>query len=82
MLILLFLLYIFFIYISKVIHFPGFPSETPYSITPPHTLLTLIMVFHPPCSSPLLKSIPFLSLENKSAINDFLLYLVSESLHS
>jgi hypothetical protein len=31
----LFLLDIFFIYISNIIPFPGFPSENPYPITPP-----------------------------------------------
>jgi hypothetical protein len=30
----------FFIYISNVMHFPGFPSETPYfSPLPTHSLL-------------------------------------------
>jgi hypothetical protein len=39
------LLDIYFIYISNVVHFPGFPSENPYSL--PLSLLT-----NPPTPNP------------------------------
>ena len=44
-----FLLDIFFIYISKVIPFPGFSSETPYPI--PHTPASMTVLPHPPVHS-------------------------------
>jgi hypothetical protein len=46
----LFLLDIFFIYISNVIPFPGFPSENPLSHLPPHIAFMRVLR-HPPTHS-------------------------------